>query len=71
MKECIHCQGIMRRSTAPFSVDRKGYHLHWEAVPAWVCEQCGESYFESREVDLIQHALMALDRESDALLSAI
>ena len=68
--ECLHCKGRMVRSTAPFSLDRKGYHLSWDSVPAWVCTQCGEPFFESREVDLIQKALTELDRDSAALASA-
>ncbi|MCH8185121.1 MAG: YgiT-type zinc finger protein [Chloroflexi bacterium] len=65
--ECIHCKGRMKRATAPFSADRDHYHVYWDAIPAWVCSQCGESYFESREVDVIQKALSALDRESALL----
>ncbi len=64
---CIHCKGPMRRATVPFGIDRKGYHVFWDAIPAWVCGQCGEPYFEAREVDLIQKALTILDRESAAL----
>ncbi len=62
---CIHCKGTMKRGTAPFSVDREGVHVHWDALPAWVCEQCGEAYFESAEVDRVQRALSALDQESE------
>lgn len=47
--ECIHCKGRMVRGVAPFSTDRKGYHVAWDAVPAWICHQCGEPYFEARE----------------------
>ena len=68
--ECIHCKGRMERTTAPFSIDRNGYHIIWNAIPAWVCTQCGEPYFESREVDLIQEILSVLDRES-ALLTGV
>lgn len=68
--ECTHCRGRMAKATAPFSIDRKGYHVHWDAIPAWVCTQCGEAYFASREVNLIQQALLVLDRESDALIAA-
>ena len=50
--------------TAPLSVDRNGYHVHWDAVPAWLCTQSGEPLFEGREVDVIQDAIKALDRES-------
>ena len=31
---CIHCQGQMKRSNAPFYVDRNGYHLVFDTVPA-------------------------------------
>ena len=68
--ECIHCKGRMVRGTAPFSLDRKGYHVAWDAIPAWICTQCGEPYFESREVELIQKALAGLDRESAALAAS-
>ena len=59
--KCMHCQGAMHRSAAPFSIDRKGYHVTFEAVPAWICRQCGEPYFEEREVDAIQGAIRDLD----------
>lgn len=66
--ECTHCKGRMKRGTAPFSLDRNGYHVSWD--PAWVCTQCEEPFFEAREVDLIQKALRELDRESTALTGA-
>jgi YgiT-type zinc finger domain-containing protein len=67
---CVHCRGRMIRGTAPFSLARNGYHVSWDAIPAWVCSQCGEPFFLSREVELIQKALTELDRESAALASA-
>jgi YgiT-type zinc finger domain-containing protein len=67
--QCIHCKGRMKRGTAPFSLDRNGYHVSWDAVPAWKCTQCGEPFFEAREVDLIQNVLRDLDRESVALIA--
>ena len=48
---------------------RKGYHIVWEAVPAWVCTQCSEPFFEASEVESIQRALVAVDRESVALVA--
>ena len=65
--QCVHCKGVIEMKPAPFSIDGDGYHLRWDAVPAWVCTQCGEAYFESREVKVIQKALSALDREIAAL----
>jgi YgiT-type zinc finger domain-containing protein len=52
----------MQRETALFSLSRNGYHISRDAIPAWVCEQCGESLFETSEVDTIQSEISALDR---------
>ena len=68
--KCVHCQGEMLRGTAPFHVDRKGYHLLFDAIPAWVCTQCGEAYFEEVEVDSIQQAIRALDDQAMKLASS-
>jgi YgiT-type zinc finger domain-containing protein len=62
--KCIQCRGLLRRGSAPFHADRKGYHLVMDSVPAWVCSQCGEVYFEDKAVDSIQKALRSLDSQS-------
>lgn len=62
--KCMHCRGTMTRSTAPFHVDRHGYHLALDTVPAWVCDQCGEALFEERAVETIQAAIGALDKQA-------
>jgi len=64
--ECMHCRGPMERATAPFQIDGKGYHLTLEKVPAWVCTQCGEAYFEKREVDRIQAVISEVDQRATA-----
>lgn len=69
--ECLHCKGRMERGTAPFSVDRHGYHVRWDAISAWVCTQCRQPFFEAHEVDEIQRALEALDRANDRLATAV
>ena len=66
---CVHCHGQMIRSTAPFHVDHAGYHLSFDSIPAWVCKQCGEAYFEEREVNAIQSAVNNLDRQTRQLLT--
>ena len=68
---CIHCRGAMRRSTAPFQVGRHGYHLALDAVPAWVCGQCGEPYFEEREVDVVQGTIRTLDEQTRQLAADV
>ncbi len=67
---CIHCKGDMKKGTAPFQIDRKGYHLLFDAIPAWVCTQCGEAYFDEAEVDAIQEVLQKLDKETEKLAVA-
>ena len=64
---CMYCQGRMERGTAPFHIDRKDYHLLFDRVPAWVCSQCGEVYFEETEVDRIQAAVRAVDEQVEKL----
>jgi YgiT-type zinc finger domain-containing protein len=43
--QCMHCRAKMKRSHAPFSLDRNGYHVQRDALPAWACEQCGGAVF--------------------------
>lgn len=61
----------MQRSKAPFHVDRNGYHLVLDTVPARVCDQCGEAYFEEREVNAIQAAITGLDNRLNRLLETV
>ena len=70
MRECVHCRGEMQRGSAPFSVDRSGYHVSWDALPAWVCTQCGEPYFEATVVEAIQKTLRGIDETTSALAIA-
>ena len=65
------CRGTMRRSTAPIQIDRLGYHLAFDAVPAWVCGQCGEPSFQDREVDAVQGAIRILDEQTRQLATGV
>jgi len=65
--KCIHCQGVMRRGTAPLHIDRKECHVTLDNVPAWVCNQCGEAYFEENEVNTVQELIGAIDQKSQQL----
>lgn len=59
--ECYYCKGTMIRTKTPYTVNRNGYHLVIDSVPAWICNQCGEAYFEGQEVDSIQEVIKAVD----------
>lgn len=65
--KCIYCQGKMERGIAPFHVDRNGYHLVLDRIPAWLCSQCGEVYFDETEVDSIQAMLGAVDEQVEKI----
>ena len=65
---CMYCQGKMECGTAPFHIDRKGYHLIFDTIPAWVCVQCGETYFEEATVEAIQQVISAIDTHTERLL---
>jgi len=66
--KCIHCRGMMKKGVAPLHIDRKGCHLTLNNVPAWVCEQCGEVYFEEKEVDYIQDLVRSIEDKTQALV---
>ncbi len=65
----IHCHGKLSRSTAPFHIDRAGYHLSFDTVPTWVCKQCGEVYFEEHEVNAIQSTVDSLGKPASSIKS--
>ncbi len=65
--KCIHCQGVMKKGTAPLHIDREGCHVTLDNVPAWVCQQCGEVYFEEQEVDTIQDLIKTLEQKAHQL----
>jgi len=65
--KCLHCQGEMKKGTTPLHVDRKGCHLTLDSVPAWVCTQCGEPYFEEDEVNAIQELIRSIEQKTQAL----
>jgi YgiT-type zinc finger domain-containing protein len=54
---------------APFHVDRSGCHVVLDAVPAWICGQCGEAYFAEREVDAIQDLIRSVDQNAKRIVA--
>ena len=57
----------MKQGTAPLHIDRNGCHVTIDNVPAWVCQQCGEAYFEEQEVDAIQDLIRTVEQKADKL----
>ncbi|MBI4649991.1 YgiT-type zinc finger protein [Candidatus Desantisbacteria bacterium] len=44
----------MEKSTVSYTVDRKGYHLFIEKIPANVCSQCGENILMKKKLLLFK-----------------
>lgn len=65
--KCIHCQGEMKRGTAPVHIDRHDCHVTLDHVPAWICSQCGEAYFEENEVEKTQELIRSIEKQVSAL----
>jgi uncharacterized protein with PIN domain len=66
---CLRCQGPVEKGTSPVCLEREGYSLSWEQVPAWVCTRCELAYFEPDAVDTVRKALQAMkttDRRAGA-----
>ena len=68
--KCLLCNGEMEKTTVSYTIDRKGYHLFIEKIPAYVCSQCGERYFEEKEVGAIQNMIKALAEKLNNVLVA-
>lgn len=68
--KCMFCKGEMKKGETPVHIDRKGCHVTLDSVPAWVCSQCGESYFEEAEVDAIQDLIKSVEEKTTAIALA-
>jgi len=68
--KCLLCGGKMEKGTVAYTVDRKGYHLFIEKIPAHVCSQCGERYFEEKEVEALQDMIKVLEEKLQSVLVA-
>jgi YgiT-type zinc finger domain-containing protein len=61
--ECRVCGGRQVWSRATYIASRRGFHLTVDDVPAWVCEQCGDSHFDEVAFEAIQRRLDGLALE--------
>jgi len=51
----------MKTGKTTYTLNRHGYHLLIDDVPAWICMQCNKVYFEENSVDIIQEMITKLD----------
>jgi YgiT-type zinc finger domain-containing protein len=66
--ECFYCKGKMKKGKTSYVVNRRGYHLVLDQVPAFICGQCGEPYFEPEGVELVQQMIREIDQKAEELL---
>ncbi|PWB53311.1 MAG: hypothetical protein C3F06_06645 [Candidatus Methanoperedenaceae archaeon] len=59
----MSCSGEMKKGKTTYKLNRPGYHLPIDDVPAWICSQCNEVYFEENVVDNIQNVIKILDTQ--------
>lgn len=69
--KCLQCQGTLKRGLAPYTINRKNYHLIIDQLPAWICEDCGEPLFEAEEVDVIQEIVKSTDNKLNNVLRKV
>ena len=51
---CSVCGGNLRHTATNYTQEYEGRIIVVENVPAWVCDQCGETYFDPDVVEQIQ-----------------
>ena len=61
--KCMYCESEMTKANVPFHIDRKGIHITFDDIPAWVCTQCGEPYFEENQVNSMQEIIKVIEEQ--------
>lgn len=59
MKTCYYCGGNIEDGTTTLKKQESGKHIFIEDVPARICTQCGERYFDSRVLQEIEEMMKA------------
>jgi hypothetical protein len=60
--KCLYCQAPVERGTAEVRLNRNGYQLSWQSVPAWVCTRCDQPYFEPQDLEKVRRVEGAMAR---------
>jgi len=62
--KCVICKtGDVKAGVASFTLDREGHTYVLRDVPATVCQQCGEPYFEA---ETTRRMLAQIERASES-----
>ncbi len=66
---CNVCQGKTKQQSVTYTQWYQGRLIVIENVPAWVCGQCGETYYDPDVVERLQ-ALIWSDAEPKRVIEA-
>ena len=57
---CSECGGHLRRRAIEQKFEKEGVTVKLSGVKAWVCERCGEIYFEPGGAEKVAQAVQSL-----------
>lgn len=57
---CSECKGRVRRKRISQEFEKEGVKVKLSGLKAWVCEQCGEIYFEPGGAEKVVRAVNSL-----------
>lgn len=57
---CSECKGRVRRKKISQEFEKEGVKVKLSGFKAWVCEQCGEIYFEPGGAEKVAQAVNCL-----------
>jgi YgiT-type zinc finger domain-containing protein len=57
---CSECRGRLRRKKISQEFEKEGVKVKLSGFKAWVCEQCGEIYFEPGGSERVTQAVNSL-----------
>lgn len=57
---CSECQGKVRRKKISQEFEKEGVKVKLSGFKAWVCERCGEIYFEPGGAEKVAQAVNSL-----------
>ena len=61
---CHFCKNKLKPRKITYNINRQGYDVILREVPAYVCQECGEMFFEEKSVDLIQSLIKEVDTKA-------
>ena len=65
--QCSSCKGTLEIGRTSYTVNRHGYHLIIDDMPAYICTQCNEALFTEEAVSLVQDMIRTLDLQRSEL----